>query len=164
MALDLDRIIFVPAAAPPHKWDRSITPAPARLELLRTAVAGDPRFEVSDLELRRAGPSFTVDTLRELHARHQEAELFFLLGMDQFQEFDTWRESMEVARLAKLVVLSRDGATAESKPAVPHLMLEVTRIDISATALRARVAAGEPIRYLVPDGVAALIEREGLYR
>lgn len=164
MALDLDRILFVPAAAPPHKWDQSITPAPTRLALLRTAVAGNSRFEVSDLELRRAGPSFTVDTLRELHARHREAELFFLLGMDQFLEFDTWRESMEVARLAKLVVLSRDGATVQSKPAIPHLLLEVTRIDISATALRARVAAGEPIRYLVPDGVAASIEREGLYR
>jgi nicotinate-nucleotide adenylyltransferase len=164
VALGLDRILFVPAAAPPHKRGWPITPAALRLEMLRAAVAGDPRFEVSDLELRRAGPSFTVDTLRELHAEDRAGELFFLLGADQFREFDTWRESREIARLARLVVLTRDGAALEPRPEVPHQLLEVTRIGISATALRTRVAAGEPIRYLVPDSVAEVIEREGLYR
>ncbi len=162
--LELDRVVFMPAAVPPHKSDWSITPAAVRLEMLRAAVAGDPRFEVSDLELRRAGPSYTVDTLRELHAREPGVVLFFMLGVDQFREFHTWREPEEVARLAHLVVLSRDGETVEEKPGLPCKRLSVTRIDLSATAIRARVAAGEPIRYLVPEGVTAVIGREGLYR
>jgi nicotinate-nucleotide adenylyltransferase len=166
VALGLDRVVFVPAAVPPHKAHREITPGAVRLELLRAAVAGDPRFEVSDLELRRAGPSYTVDTLRELQERHPAASLYFLLGVDQFRELHGWRDPEGVARLARLVVIARDGESAEDAVAArfPHLVVPTTRIDLSATAIRARVAAGEPIRYLVPDGVAAIIGREGLYR
>jgi nicotinate-nucleotide adenylyltransferase len=163
-ALGLDRVLFVPAAAPPHKADRVITPAALRLELLRAAVAGDPRFEVSDLELRRAGPSYTVDTLRELHRLYPGTELFFLLGVDQFRDLHTWREPAEVARLATLVVVARGGEPVEPRPDLSYRLLEATRIDISATAIRERVRMGDPIRYLVPDGVAAAIGREGLYR
>jgi nicotinate-nucleotide adenylyltransferase len=162
-ALGLDRVVFMPAAVPPHKADLAITPAALRLEMIRAAVAGDPRFEVSDLELRRAGPSYTVDTLRELRARDPEVALFFLLGVDQFRDLHLWREPEELARLATLVVVSRGGEAVTTKPGLPHRLLEVTRIDLSATALRARVAAGEPIRYLVPEAVAAVIGREGLY-
>lgn len=166
LALGLERVVFVPAASPPHKAHRVITPAALRLELLRAAVAGDPRFEVSDLELRRAGPSYTVDTLRELRGAYPGASLYFLMGVDQFRELHTWREPEEVARLARLVVIGRGGESG-GLPATgdfPHLLLEATRIDLSATEIRARVAAGEPIRYLVPAAVEALIEREGLYR
>lgn len=171
-ALRLDQLIFVPAAAPPHKRGRAITEATIRLGMLKAAVAGDPRFEVSDLELRRAGPSYTVDTLRELRGANPGAELYFLLGVDQFAGFPTWREPEEIARLAKLVVLTRGGEAPDASVAngevgaerFPHLLLEVTRIDLSATAIRARVAAGEPIRYLVPEEVAAIIRSEGLYR
>lgn len=163
-ALELDRVLFVPAASPPHKTGSRITPAALRLEMLRAALAGDPRFEAEDLELRRAGPSYTVDTLRELRARYPAASLFFLLGSDQFRELHTWREPDEIARLARLVVLSRGGSEEDGRVEFPHQRLRVTRIDLSATEVRARVAAGEPIRYLVPEGVAAVIEREGLYR
>jgi len=163
-ALGLDRVIFVPAASPPHKLRSGITPPALRLEMLKAAVAGDPRFEVDDLELRRAGPSYTVDTLRELRARYPAASLFFLLGSDQFRELRSWREPDEIARLARLVVLSRGGAESEGPSEFPHLRLRVTRIDLSATEIRARVAAGEPIRYLVPDGVAEIVSRAKLYR
>jgi nicotinate-nucleotide adenylyltransferase len=163
-ALRLDRVVFIPAAVPPHKSELPITPAEVRLEMLRAAVAGDPRFEVSDLELRRTGPSYTVDTLRALHEAEPDATLYFLLGVDQFREFHSWREPEEVARLARLVVLSRGGESVEVGGVPPHRRLEVTRVDLSATAIRARVAAGEPIRYLVPAAVEAVIEREGLYR
>lgn len=162
-ALGLDRLLFVPAAAPPHKVDRAITPARLRLEMLRAALAGDPRFEAEDLELRRAGPSYTVDTLRELRTRYPAAELFFLLGTDQFRELHTWREPAEIARLARLVVLSRGGEEVEARVDFPHQRLQVTRIDLSATEVRARVAEGRPIRYLVPEGVTDVIGREGLY-
>lgn len=163
-ALGLDRVVFIPAAVPPHKRGR-ITPAELRLEMLRAATAGDERFEVSDLELRRPGPSYTVDTLRELRERDPTCALFLLLGADQFIEFHTWREAEEIARLATLVVLSRGGLdTGSPRIAVPHRVLPVTRIDISATEIRRRVQAGEPIRYLVPRGVEEIVEREGLYR
>lgn len=166
VALGLERVLFIPAAVPPHKIQREITPAALRLELLRAAVAGDPRFEVSDLELRRAGPSYTVDTLRELQERHPAASLYFLLGVDQFRELHGWREPEAISRLATLAVIGREGELGEGAVATrfPHRMVAATRIDISATAVRARVAAGEPIRYLVPERVAAVIEREGLYR
>lgn len=164
-ALRLDRVLFVPAAAPPHKHGRVAAPAEFRLAMLRAAIGADSRFAVEELELRRAGPSYTVDTLRALHADHPEAELFFLLGADQFREFHTWRDPAEIARLARPVVLSRGGR--EDVGAVidlPYQTLAVTRIDVSATEVRERVAARAPIRYLVPAGVEEIIQREGLYQ
>lgn len=163
--LSLDRVLFIPAAVPPHKRGRSRSPAAMRLELLRAATDGDPRFEVCDVELRREGPSYTVDTLRELGDRFPGAELFLLLGADQFRELATWREPLEVARLARLVSLSRAGVEAPQSGLGPaYRALEVTRVDVSSTEIRRRVAAGEPIRYLVPAAVEALIRRNGLYR
>jgi len=160
-ALDLDRVILVPAAVPPHKLDRPITPGQLRLELLRAAVAGDARFEVDDVELRRGGPSWTVDTLRALRECRPGAELFLLVGMDQFAEFDTWREPHEIRRLARIAVLSRGGVVAPA--GADWTAVNVTRIDLASTEIRRRVAAGLPIRFLVPDAVESLVVRHGLY-
>lgn len=164
-ALGLDLVLFVPARLPPHKRDRALAPAELRRAMVQAAVAGDPRFELDETELRRSGPSYTVDTLRELRERHPESALFLLLGADQVQQFHTWRAPEEIVRLATLVVLSRGGAE-DIAPAldVPYRVVPVTRIDLSATEIRRRVAAGAPIRYLVPPGVEAIIRREGLYR
>jgi nicotinate-nucleotide adenylyltransferase len=159
--LGLDRVILVPAAAPPHKLDRPITPGRIRLELLQAAVGGDPRFEVADLELRRSGPSWTVDTLRALRERSPGAELFLLVGVDQFVEFETWREPEEIRRLARIVVLARGGGAAPAGG--DWITVSVTRADITSTEVRRRVAAGLPIRFLVPAAVEALIVRHGLY-
>lgn len=161
-ALGLDRVIFVPAAEPPHKVGMPITPGPIRLELVRAAVGGDERFEVSDLELRRAGPSYTVDTLRALRAGDPPPELFLLIGADQVREFDNWRAPDEILRLATVVGFMRGGEAPVARPGIRWI--RVTRIDLSATEIRRRVAAGEPIRYLVPPAVEAIIRREGLYR
>ena len=162
-ALRLDRLLLVPSASPPHKQGKVRAPAEKRLEMMRAAVAGDDRFEVDDLELRRPGASYSVDTLRELRERYPDAELYFVVGMDQLKEFHTWREPEEVARLARLVGVSRHGETPDpSGPvAVP---VEVTRIDLSATDIRDRIQAGQPIRYFVPDPVLEIIERDGLYK
>lgn len=164
-ALGLDRLLFVPAAAPPHKHGRVSAPPTQRLAMLRAALGTDPRFAIEELELHRPGPSYTVDTLRTLRADHPDAELFFLLGADQLRELHTWRDPAEIARLARVVMLSRsgmdDGAAAVD---VPCTRLAVTRVDVSATDIRRRVAAGQPIRYLVPAEVERLIAREGLYR
>lgn len=163
LALGLDRVILVPAAAPPHKLERALTGAAIRLDLLRAAVAGDDRFEIDDIELRRPGPSWTVETLRALHARWPAARLFLLIGMDQFLEFGTWREPEEIERLARVAVLSRAGAAAPAG-AARHIAVPVTRMDVTSTEVRRRVAAGLPIRYLVPAAVEELIARFGLYR
>ena len=160
--LNLDRVILVPAAVPPHKLDRTLTSAGTRLELIRAAVTDDARFEIDDIELRRAGPSWTVDTLREFRARWPEARLHLLVGMDQFADFASWRDPEEIARLAQIAVLSRAGAAAlAGANAIP---VAVTRIDITSTEIRRRVADGLPIRYLVPAAVESLIARYGLYR
>lgn len=158
--LDLDRVVFVPAGQPPHKRNEAITAAGIRLSMVRAAVAGTPGFAVDDIETRRVGPSWMVDTLRAISRRMPDAELYLLIGSDQYAEFDTWHEPAEIRRLARIVVLTRDGESVEPQGA---RALRVTRIDLSATEIRRRVRSGKPIRYLVPDSVEALIRLNGLY-
>lgn len=185
LALGLDRILFVPASNPPHKRDVSITRARVRAQMLGLAIEDDARFAMDTLELERRGASYTVDTLRDLVAREPGTRWTLLIGADQYEEFATWREPHEIRRLARLAVLTRGGtrggrvdpAAAEPErafegpldaPAVHELssgdvVLEVTRIDVSATAVRRRVAAGLPIRYLVPPPVEKFIFEQQLY-
>jgi len=163
-ALGLGRVLWIPSAVPPHKLRTVQAPAHARLEMVRAAIGGDPRFEADDVELRREGPSYTVDTLRELAARHPGDELVLLIGADNLREIPGWREPREILRLARVAVLSRDGAGVPPDSPIPATSVAVTRVDVSATEVRRRAAAGETIRYLVPDAVRALVERRGLYR
>lgn len=164
--LGLDRLVFIPAGVPPHKPSEGVTPAELRLAMVRAGVEEDPRFEVSDEELRRPGPSYTVDTLRGRRRSRPQDHLFLLVGADQAAGLHRWRESEELARLARLVILSREG---EEAPRVaggfspPPIHVPVTRVDISSTRVRDRVATGRSIRYLVPDAVAEIIREAGLY-
>jgi nicotinate-nucleotide adenylyltransferase len=160
--LGLDRMIFIPSARPPHKRSTVQATAEQRLRMVLAAVDGDPRFEVDDLELRRGGASYTVDTLRELQRRCPRCELFFLIGADALRDLPTWREPDEVMRLARLVTFERGGEATGEVEGV--LRIPVTRVDISASEIRRRVHEGEPIRYLVPDPVREIIEGEGLYK
>jgi nicotinate-nucleotide adenylyltransferase len=162
-SLQLDLLVFIPAAQPPHRARGVVATAEQRLEMVRAAVAGDPRFAVDDIELRREGPSYTVDTLREIARREPDAELHFLLGIDQFRALHSWREPEEVARLAKLCVLARGGETASLEGPYGGVHAPVTRVDISATRIRSIAAEGGSIRYLVPDAVRERIERERIY-
>jgi nicotinate-nucleotide adenylyltransferase len=162
--LGLDRVIFVPAREPPHKRDRPVTPPALRLEMCRAATAGDDRFDVSELELERGGPSYSADTLAALRASHPGSVLYFLLGADQIRELHTWHRPEAVAALARLVAVGRGGdELAEPSIAVPYERITVPRIDVSSSEVRRRVGAGEPIRYLVPAGVEAVIRRAGVY-
>jgi len=163
-ALRLDRLLLVPAADPPHKKGKVFASAEQRLRMLCAAVEGDPRFEVVDFELRREGPSYTVDTLRELRGLEPDAELVFLLGIDQFRALESWREPQTVAALARFGVLSRDGESPDPSGRFAAEHVPVTRVDVSATEIRRRAAAGESIRYLVPEAVRKIVEEEGLYR
>lgn len=162
--LRLDRLLWIPAAVHPLKGGRVRTPPQLRMEMVRAAIAGDPRFAADDLELRRRGPSYTVDTLRQLRARHPEAEIFFLTGADNLAELPRWREPDEIARIATLAIVTREGERLPDGAPYPGVHVPVARVDVSSTAVRRRVAEGRTIRYLVPEAVRAVIERERLYR
>lgn len=159
----LDRVVWMVAAAPPHKLDRAVTPADDRLALVRAAIAGNPHFEVSDLELRRGGPSYTVDTLRALHKRHPDVRWSLLIGGDSFADFASWREPEEIARLAEIVVYHRSGFDLPLETAFPARFVEAGRVDVSSTEIRARLRAGQSARYLVPDAVRVEIASRRLY-
>ncbi len=172
-ALTLDRVLFVPAASPPHKGDAVLAPAELRLRMVAQSVSGDPRFDAIDLELRRDGPSYTVDTLKELEATEPDAALHLLMGVDQWAAFGSWREPGEIARRARIVVMTRNGerasdvvgaAEADAGSAWDVHDVPVTRIDLSSTGIRTRVADGRSVRYLVPEPVRRIIETEKLYR
>lgn len=171
--LDLDRVLLVPVAVPPHK-QASGDPGPVeRLELCRLAVAGDDRLEVCDLEIARGGASYTVDTLRELHARAPQDELTFIVGGDIAFGLPGWREPEAVLELATIAIAERSGAVRGDiaarlqevfgSRAAPRFF-DMPRIDISSSDLRRRIAEGRPIRYLVADAVADRIVAGGLYR
>ena len=172
-ALGLDRVLLVPAGVPPHKEVRDDPGAAVRVALCRLAAAGEPGVGVSEVETERAGPSWTVDTLRELHAREPEHQLTFILGGDMAVSLGTWREPEEIVRLARLAVAERGKHSREqiahALGAIPGAaeqtdVFSMPRLDVSSSDLRGRVRSGAPIRHLVPDAVAEYIEREGLYR
>lgn len=165
--LALDRLAVVPAAVQPLKGAAEVTPAGTRLAMARLTFGGDPRFEVSSVELERGGVSFTVDTLEEFARRDPGAERFLLLGADVLSSFAQWRDPERVLALARPVILARSGsevALPQGLDAARLLPLETRRVDVSSTEIRARVRSGKSIRGFVTEGVAALIERDGLYR
>jgi nicotinate-nucleotide adenylyltransferase len=170
--LALSRLLFVVAGSPPHKRGKTLSSPRRRVEMTRQAVTGNPAFQVSEMELERDGPSYTVDTLRGVREEHPGARLFFLLGADQLAEFHEWKEPGEIARLATVVVVARDGVAPKDLPPVDlgdgrileFKVLPVIRMDISSSDLRCRAREGRSLRYMVPPGVRRVIESQGLYR
>jgi nicotinate-nucleotide adenylyltransferase len=176
-ALRLDRLFFLPAGDPPHKRDHAITPARHRLHMVELAIAGNPAFALSLVDLERPGPSFTVDTLRLLHEQWGTATaIAFVIGWDMLDDLLTWHDPAGVVQqVDTLVAVHRPGyqmdpgylaRLGETVPGIKQrlLPLEAPQIAISSTDLRGRVAAGRPIRYQVPDAVEAYILAHGLYR
>lgn len=171
VSLDLDEVVLIPNGLPSHK-DNSLIASPAhRLAMVRLAAEGNPSLTVSDMEVVRTGPSYTVETLRDLHRVRPNTDWTFLAGTDAARDLTTWYAPGEVLSLARMVVAIRPGfAMGEVLEALPAELraglscLEGPFPDISATGLRHSVRAGLPIRYLVPDAVARYIEREALYR
>jgi nicotinate-nucleotide adenylyltransferase len=170
--LDLDRVVFMPVAVPPHKEARDDIGAAGRVELCELAVEDEDRLAVSTLEVDRGGASYTVDTLRVLHDLEPEHELIFIVGGDMAQSLPSWREPEAILGLARLAVAEREGVRREDiarrldslHSGERVVFFDMPRIDISSSAIRRRVAEGRPIRYLVPDRVAAAISEQGLYR
>ena len=171
----LDEVRFLPAAVPPHKRYRELTPADARVEMLELAVAGHPAFSVSRYETDRGGVNYTVDTLTHFRGEDPDAELFFLLGADMLHDLPRWREATRVCELALPLVVCRPGAgeldfdclgkvaTAERIEQIRRHRVKMPEIGISSTEIRRRTAAGRSIRYQTPRAVEEYIRSHGLY-
>ncbi|PLX81528.1 MAG: nicotinate (nicotinamide) nucleotide adenylyltransferase [Desulfuromonas sp.] len=184
----LDRVLFLPAADPPHKPVADEVPFSVRMAMVEVALTGHPSFAASDLENRRRGKSYSVQTLRLLHQEYPEAELFFIIGLDSFRDLASWRDYRQLFALAHLVVVSRpDISKGNPRDLLPVAMrqqfcydstsrkllhdsgktvifCEETDLDISSTRIRRLVAAGQSVDHLVPPGVARFIATQHLYR
>ena len=172
-ALALDVVLFVPAAQPPHKPIGSVTAVEHRVAMVEVAVADNPSFELSTIELDRPGPSYTVDTVEELGRRHPGADIRLIMSAETFAELPTWHEPGRLFTAARIAVVPRQGYAAadpgwlaERFPGQDRRVayLDGPRLDVSSTAIRERVASGRSIRYLVPDAVGAYIAEHDLYQ
>jgi len=171
--LALDQVLFVPAGQPPHKPDQTILESEHRLRMLELALADNPNFELSRVDIDRPGPCYTVDTLAILlEQRGPGTELFFIMGTDSLSELLSWHDPARLIRLCRIAAVFRPGYVADldvleaSLPGLKDrvIMVPAARLDISSSDLRDRVRAGWPIRYLVPAPVEAYIRQHGLYR
>jgi nicotinate-nucleotide adenylyltransferase len=169
----LESVIFIPAGEPPHKRRQAVTSAAHRLAMVELAIAGNPGFRTSRIEVDRSGPSFSSDTVAALQAEHgPEAELYFIVGQDALADILTWHEPDRLIALCHLVAIRRPGVRepdmAALEAAIPGasrrvILLSAPELNISATNLRWRVGSGLPIRYQVPEAVVEYIHRHELY-
>jgi nicotinate-nucleotide adenylyltransferase len=172
LQLELDRVLVLPAHVPPHKAVDDEPGVEHRVELCRQAIAGDDRFEICELEVKRPGPSYTVDTLEELHSKVSDSEFFLILGADVAVRFGDWKEPDRILSLAQVAVAERPGTDrAEVERALKPRsgdgrvrFFDMPEIGISSTMLRERIRAGQSTRYLTPQRVRDYIDQHGLYR
>ncbi|WP_268788737.1 nicotinate-nucleotide adenylyltransferase [Nocardioides sp. Root190] len=165
----LDEVVFVPTGEPWQKADRDVSPAEHRYLMTVIATAANPRFRVSRVDIDRGGPTYTVDTLRDLQAERPDADLYFITGADALTDIFSWRNAEDAFDLAHFVGCTRPGAdmdpaTLAKIPADRVTMVEVPALAISSTDCRERQRAGQPVWYLVPDGVVQYITKHGLYQ
>ena len=163
---DLDEVIFVPTGQPWQKDDREVSPAELRYLMTVVATASNPRFTVSRVDVDRPGPTYTIDTLRDLSQQYPGSDLFFITGADALAQILSWKAVDELFELAQFVGVNRPGheLSGDGLPAERVSLMEVPAMAISSTACRERVRAGEPVWYLVPDGVVQFIAKYRLYR
>ncbi|WP_335982090.1 nicotinate-nucleotide adenylyltransferase [Streptomyces sp. CA2R106] len=162
----LDEVVFVPTGQPWQKEHRKVSAAEDRYLMTVIATASNPQFSVSRSDIDRGGRTYTIDTLRDLRSEHPEAELFFITGADALSQILSWRHAEELFGLAHFIGVTRPGHTL-SDPGLPEggvSLVEVPALAISSTDCRQRVAKGEPVWYLVPDGVVRYIDKRALYR
>jgi nicotinate-nucleotide adenylyltransferase len=168
---DLDEVIFVPAGHPWQKEDTTVAPAEHRYNMCIIATSPDPMFQVSRVEIERPGPTYTLDTLRALKAERPVDELYFITGADAILQILTWKDPEAILREARFIAATRPGYDLDRlEKELPQgledrvTVMEIPALAISSTDVRLRAREGRPIRYLVPAGVAAYIEKNGLYR
>jgi len=158
-ALDLEKVILVPAAVSPLKRRAAAASGDMRLKMLRAAIEGEEGFAIDDCELRRPPPSWTIDTVLEIGKRETDSEIYLLIGEDTVATLDRWRRFDDLKKMVRFVVLDRTGSQTQRDYQIVR-----RKIDISATDIRKRVAHEQSIRYLVPPAVEEIIQREKLYR
>nr|WP_233149720.1 nicotinate-nucleotide adenylyltransferase [Kineosporia sp. A_224] len=165
-AFDLDEVVFVPTGQPWQKSSRDVAPAEHRYLMTVIATASNPRFTVSRVDIDRTGPTYTIDTLRDLSAQRPDAQLFFITGADALAQILSWKDSGEIFDLAHFIGVTRPGHTLDDAglPQDRVSLMEVPAMAISSTDCRVRIVKGEPVWYLVPDGVVQYIGKYGLYR
>ena len=164
----LDEVVFVPTGEPYQKSERDVSPAEHRYLMTVIATASNPRFTVSRVDVDRHGPTYTVDTLTDLHAQHPDADLYFITGADALSNILTWRDSDEMFALANFVGCTRPGYAMDPRavagiPRERVTIVEIPALAISSTDCRERTKRGEPVWYLVPDGVVQYISKHRLY-
>jgi len=165
---DLDEVVFVPTGDPWQKSDRTVSPTEHRYLMTVIATAANPRFRVSRVDIDRGGPTYTIDTLRDLRQELPDAELYFITGADALADIFTWRDASTLFEMAQFVGCTRpgyemDASMLEGIPADRVTLVEIPALAISSTDCRDRAAAGEPVWYLVPDGVVQYIAKHRLY-
>jgi len=171
---NLDRVIFIPAARPPHKGDRDISDPFHRLHMAGLATCSNPNFEVSDIEINRRGPSYTIDTVDSIHGNRPDSDIYFITGADAVLEILTWYRVEALLELCYFIAATRPGYRlenlSESLKGLPDhcikkiSVMEVPALAISSTDIRQRVRKGMPIKYLLPERVEEYINSSGLYR
>ncbi len=167
--LKLQKVIFIPSANPPHKENCPILSPRLmdRLKMVKLAIRDNPDFLISDIELKREGKSYTIDTLSQLKKLYKDSGLFFLLGSDAIDEFPTWKEPDKIFQKVKVVIALRPGfdrINPENRFVKKSLVIPINGLNISSTQVRERVRQGKSIRYLVPRGVEEFIRSKKLYR
>ena len=163
----LDRVVFIPAAQSPLKAHAPLSDDAARLQMLRLALADDARFELDSYEIERGGLSYTIDTVRHFYECHEDAELFWIIGADQFEQLHRWRRIDELVEMVTFLVLERPGADMGDSASVPHLryqLVEAPLMSESSSEIRERCREGGSIEGLVPNAVQAFISEQELYR
>lgn len=165
----LDKVIFVPCASPPHKQNldylSQLVKPEHRFEMVKIAIKGNPFFEVSDIEIKRGGISYTIDTINQLLDEFPSHSFYLLIGVDQFRDFHTWREPDEIVKKVQLIIFNRPGfAITESKFSRFAMFITIPNIDVSASTIRFRIKSGKSIKYLVPSEVEEYIYVNGLYK
>ncbi len=165
--LRLDQVIFIPSASPPHKTKQRLSSAQDRFQMAALALEGNREFSISDLELKREGLSYTVDTLKTIKKAYRNSEIYFLIGSDMLDEIHTWRDPEQIYKLVKMVIAIRPGFDRfdhDNHFAKKSIIVPITGIDISSTRIRKMVREGKSIRYLVPLKVEEYIKKKKLYR
>lgn len=161
--LALDKIIFVPTYLPPHKDNSDIAAAEDRLTMVEVAISGNPYFSVSDLEIKRDGRSYTIDTIKELKIRYPKDDLYFIIGSDLLKYLQEWKDLTEIIKIVKFIAATRPGYPLEKIPS--HIStLPIRAVDISGFEIRKAIREGKSFRYLVPEEVFDYINKHGLYR
>lgn len=161
--LKLDKIIFVPANLPPHKDSSNIASALDRYKMIKLAIKKNKYFSVSDFEIRRIGPSYTIDTLREFKYKYPKDILYFITGSDLLKYLDEWKDLNQIIKMVKFVVATRPGYPLERIPAYISTVA-IRAVDISAFEIRAAIKQKKSFRYLVPDDVFTYLNKNKLYR